>query len=266
MKARLAIWLFAAFAAIGFMMSSSLTGSAFAHSHMTLTPDIENVNSISVTIGHANEPTYGAKAGIHDGKHAFEVAIEDAETTLPLEGAELKVDKYYFRNIESFNRATSPEQADQVEKNVTVGAVFGEPGTYMARQVMQPGIYGYRLYGTISYFGIAEVPIDTVMFCGMGSSGNTSKFNGEGGSGSFGCTDDINGEYFPPRANMRLTSSEESQGEMQQVALTGSSAAAAQGGIASLPALQMLAVGATAAVGGFFGLRAFKGTKRDGGL
>ena len=85
MKTSYAIGLFAAFAAIGFMMSSSsLTGSAFAHAHMTLTPDIKNVNPISVTIGHANEPTYGAKAGIHDGKHAFEVAIEDAETALPL--------------------------------------------------------------------------------------------------------------------------------------------------------------------------------------
>jgi hypothetical protein len=272
MKASFAVGLFAAFAAIAFMMSSSsLTGNAFAHAHMTLTPDIENVNPISVIIGHTNEPTYGAKAGIHDGKHGLEVMLEDADTALPLTGAQLKADKYYFVDMNSFSSATSLEQADQIEKNVTVAAVFGDPGHYMARQVMQPGIYGYKIYGTVSYFGIAEVPIDTVVFCNIGSSGNTSKFNSEGWSGSFGCTENINDEYFPPRANMRLTTdSEESQEQVQQVALTGSSSTAAiatQGSIASLPALQILAVGATAAVGGFFGLRAFMGHhKRDEGL
>ena len=70
---------------------------------------------------------------------------------------------------------------------------------------MQPGIYGYRLYGTINYFGIAEVPIDTVFFCTLNSddgvSGNTSKFNGEGWEGEYGCVSDINDIYFPAQQN-----------------------------------------------------------------
>jgi hypothetical protein len=51
----------AVFATMGLLVSPSLTGNAFAHAHMTLTPDIENVNPISVVIGHTNEPTFGVK-------------------------------------------------------------------------------------------------------------------------------------------------------------------------------------------------------------
>jgi len=190
-----------AFAAIGLLVASSFTGTVYAHGHLTLTPDIENVNPISVVLGHSNEPAFGVEPGVHDGMHGLEVSFEDTNTTLPLVGADLRVDKYYFGDFESFQNATSPEQADQVEQNITVGEVFSEPGQYRAPQIVQPGIYGYRLYGAINYFDVAEVPIDTVFFCTLnpeeGVSGNTTKFNSEGWEGEYGCVSDINDIYFP---------------------------------------------------------------------
>jgi hypothetical protein len=255
----------AAFATMGLLMSTSFTGNAFAHAHMTLTPEIENVNPISVVIGHTNEPTFGVEPGVHDGMHNLEVFLEDAETALPLSGAQLSVDKYYFRDLRSFERASSPDRAYQVETNVTVGEAFGDPGHYEVDQIHQPGIYGYRLYGTIDYFGVAEVPIDTTVFCEMEDS-NTTKFNGEGWGGGYGCTGEIEDLYWPNEPRLiRSTDSDAADAELQQVALTGGSAStvAAQGGVS---ALQILAVGATAAVGGFFGLRAFRNHKREHGL
>jgi hypothetical protein len=190
-----------ALAAIGLLVASSFTVTVYAHGHLILTPDIENVNPISVVLGHSNEPAFGVEPGVHDGMHSVEVSLEDTNTTLPLVGADLRIDKYYFRGFESFQNATSPEQADQVEQNITVGEVFGEPGQYRASQIVQPGIYGYRLYGTINYFDVAEVPIDTIFFCTLdsedGVSGNTSKFNSEGWEEEYGCVSDINDIYFP---------------------------------------------------------------------
>ena len=220
------------------MVAASFTGLAYGHADMTITPTEENANAISVVIGHTNEPTYGALAGIHDGKHNVEVFLEDAATALPLSGANLTVDKYYFRDIRSFEIADSPENADVVERNVTLSPVFGDAGHYMARQVMQPGIYGYRLYGTIDYFGVAEVPIDTTVFCmaadseGEGAAGNTSKFNSEGWEGGgYGCTERIADIYFPDtRARTTGTAAELDGGEdgyyyMLQTLAAGISAA-----------------------------------------
>ncbi len=214
-----AMSLASAFTAIGLLVASSFTGSVYAHGHLILTPDIENVNPISVVLGHSNEPAFGVEPGVHDGMHGIEVSLEDTNTTLPLVGADLRVDKYYFRDFESIQNATSPEQADQVEQNITIREVFGEPGEYRAPQIVQPGIYGYRLYGTINYFGIAEVPIDTVFFCTLSSDDgvfdNTSKFNSEGWEGEYGCVSDINDIYFPTQqdqlspANSETASSEE---------------------------------------------------------
>lgn len=238
-----------AFAVMGVLVSASFTVSAFAHTHMTLTPDIENVNPISVTIGHTNEPTFGVKPGVHDGRHNLEVLLEDANTALPLSGANLTVDKYYFNDLRSFERASSPDSADQIETNVTVEEAFGEPGHYVAEQIMQPGIYGYRLYGTIDYFSVANVTIDTTVFCNM-DSGNTSKFNSEGWGGGYGCTEDINDLYWPNEPNLTRPTGADAGGDagLQQ--------------IASIPTLQMLAVGATVAVGGFFGFRAFRNNNK----
>jgi hypothetical protein len=210
-----------ALAAIGLLLASSFTVTVYAHGHLILTPDIENVNPISVTLGHSNEPAFGVQPGVHNGMHSVEVSLEDSNTTLPLVGADLRIDKYYFRDFESFQNATSIEQADQVEQNITVGEVFGEPGQYRALQIVQPGIYGYRLYGTINYFEVAEVPIDTVFFCTLnsddGASENTSKFNSEGWEGEYGCVSDINDIYFPTgndeisAANSETTNSEQQE-------------------------------------------------------
>ena len=209
-------------AATGLLLASSFTVTVYAHGHLILTPDIENVNPISVTVGHSNEPAFGVQPGVHNGMHSVEVSLEDSNTTLPLVGADLRIDKYYFRDFESFQNSTSLEQADQVEQNITVGEVFGEPGQYRALQIVQPGIYGYRLYGTINYFEVAEVPIDTVFFCTLnsdddGASANTSKFNSEGWEGEYGCVSDINDIYFPTgndeigAANSETTNSEQQE-------------------------------------------------------
>jgi hypothetical protein len=210
-----------ALAAIGLLLASSFTVTVYAHGHLILTPDIDNVNPISVTLGHSNEPAFGVQPGVHNGMHSVEVSLEDSNTTLPLVGADLRIDKYYFRDFESFQNATSIEQADQVEQNITVGEVFGEPGQYRALQIVQPGIYGYRLFGTINYFEVAQVPIDTVFFCTLnsddGASENTSKFNSEGWEGEYGCVSDINDIYFPTgndeisAANSETTNSEQQE-------------------------------------------------------
>lgn len=66
----------------------------------------------------------------------------------------------------------------------------------LAQFTLQPGIYGYHIYGTINYFGVATVPIDSTIFCAS-SQGPTTKFNSPGWSGSFGCTEDIAKIKFP---------------------------------------------------------------------
>ncbi len=213
-----------ALVAIGLLVASSFTVTVYAHGHLILAPDMVNVNQISVTLGHSNEPAFGVKPGIHDGMHSVEVSLEDTNTTLPLVGADLRIDKYYFRDFESFQNATSAEQADQVEQNITVGEVFGEPGQYRALQIVQPGIYGYRLYGTINYFEVAEVPIDTIFFCAPnsedGASANTSKFNSQGWEGEYGCVADLNDIYFPTEAYQISTANSEAASPERQDTMT----------------------------------------------
>lgn len=195
--------------------SAAILQPAFAHTHATLTLEDGPVagKQISVVLGHTNEPTFGAKAGIHDGKHGLEVLISDAATSLPLTGASLKADKYYFKDIRSFERADSPDDADAIEKGVDVRGVFGDAGHYLARQVQKPGIYGYRVYGTIDYFGVSSIPIDTTMFCSS-PDGDTTKFNSPEWHGSFGCTSDIHDSIFPGRlgkSNTHRTAIEENE-------------------------------------------------------
>ncbi|MEO9295006.1 MAG: hypothetical protein ABI347_05345 [Nitrososphaera sp.] len=182
-----------------------LAQQAFAHAHTELAVSQDAVvagKKIRVVVGHTSEPTYGAKPGIHDGKHNLEVLLSDSETGLPLTGAMLKADRYYFKDLRSFNKAKSVADADSVAKGTTIGAVFGDAGHYMARQVQKAGIYGYRIYGNVSYFGVASVPIDSVVFC-KSNDGNTTKFNSPGWSGGFGCTQDINSIAFPPEAEVK---------------------------------------------------------------
>ncbi len=68
---------------------------AFAHSETVLPVigDHLEVKSITVVVGHSNEPAYGVKPGIHDGEHGLEVLLSDSSTGLPIGNAELKADK-----------------------------------------------------------------------------------------------------------------------------------------------------------------------------
>jgi hypothetical protein len=160
----------------------------------------DGVRQVTIVLGHANEPTYGAKPGITDGKHGVEVFLEDTATGLPITGANLRVDKYYFSDLSAFNNATSINNATEIQRNVTLGPVFGEPGHYIARQVQKDGIYGYRLYGTISYFSVGNLDVNSTVFC-TSTNGNTTKFNSPGWSEGFGCTQDIGNILFPQRNN-----------------------------------------------------------------
>jgi hypothetical protein len=173
---------------------------AFAHAETTLAVNVDDQpgRGIAVVVGQSNEPSYGAKPGIHDGLHGLEVTISDNATGLPIGDAQLKADKYYFTDLQSFESATSVDDADEIEEGIDVGAVFGETGSYLARQIVADGIYGYRLYGNISYFEAANVTIDSTIFCSFSDEeGNTTKFNSPDWSGSFGCPRDIDTIAFP---------------------------------------------------------------------
>jgi len=235
---------------------------AFAHAHTTLAvPDGPAAgHEIQLVLGHTSEPTFGAKPGVHDGKHNMEVRISDAATSLPVSGASLKADKYYFKDIRSFNRASSAERADEVVKGVTVGGVFGEPGHYVARQVQKEGIYGYRVYGTINYFGEGTVPIDSTIFC-KSADGDTTKFNSPGWTGSFGCTEDVNDILFPKRNSDVTRIGTESGSAIQQVAV--GTDVPQTGSKASGPAYGLLIGLPLAAAAGVFGWRSLK-RKGDG--
>ena len=209
--------------AIAILLASSTAYNvmAFPHAHMTIVPEQDNANPISVVMGHSSEPAFGAKLALHDGKHNVELFLEDAATALPLSGANLRVDKYFFKDIDSFNRATSVNDADVVIANATLSGVFGEPGHYVNRQIVRDGIYGYHVYGTIDYFGVAEVPFDSTIFCNS-AEGNTSRYNSEGWGGGFGCPEDLSDIRFPPfpmsspaTANSQPTSLENGNNQYQ---------------------------------------------------
>lgn len=171
---------------------------AFPHASLIIDPEDEHANDIQVIFGHTNEPAYGKLPGIHDGKHNLEVELLDAATLLPIPNATLFADKYYFKNIESFKRAESLEDADAIELNVPISAVFGQPGTFYNRQVIDPGIYGYTIRGTINYYDVAQVPLEnTTKFCSIPGE-DLTKFDSPGWNGSFGCPQNIKSIFFPP--------------------------------------------------------------------
>ena len=173
---------------------------AFPHASLIIDPEEEHANDIQVVLGHTNEPAYGKLPGIHDGKHFLEVDLSDAATTLPIPNATLFADKYYFKNIASFQRAESLEDADAIELNVPISAVFGQPGTFYNRQVIDAGIYGYTIRGTINYYDVALVPLENATkFCSIPGQ-DLTKFDTpeDSWTGSYGCPQNIKSIFFPP--------------------------------------------------------------------
>ena len=142
-----------------------------------------------------NPPNNNGQNG-DESIQSFQTMEPPTQETLP--PTELFVDKYYFKNIESFENAQSPEDADAIERNVPLTPVFGEPGLYYDRQIVDEGIYGYTLSGTINYYDVAHVPLaPTTKFC-TSQEGDTSKFDSPGWVGSFGCVENIKSIFFPP--------------------------------------------------------------------
>jgi hypothetical protein len=188
---------------VGYMMMDQIA-NAFPHAEKIIVPDNnnpgqKNAKPISLVLGHSNEPTFGVDPGIHDGKHSIEVFLSDQATELPISGGQLTVNKYYFENYDNFAAASSPNDANDIQTNVPLPEAFGDKGHYVSRQVQQPGIYGYRLTGTINYFDVAQVPVDETIFCRI-TGKDTTKFNTPGWSGGFGCTEPIQTIFFPSTA------------------------------------------------------------------
>ncbi len=169
---------------------------AFPHASLVLDPEEEHANNITIVLGHTSEPAYGKLPGIHDGKHNLEVDLSDTNTTLPIRTANITADKYYFKDIKSFQNAQSLNQADDKELNVPVTAVFGQPGTFYNRQVIDPGIYGYTIRGTINYYDVAFVPFEATKFCSIPGQ-DLTKFDTPGWTGSYGCPLNIKSIFFP---------------------------------------------------------------------
>lgn len=191
----------AALASIALMLSAGTIQSAAAHGHFTLPvddPHLQGKQAVLV-IGHSAEPAFGVERGVTNGLHNLELSLTDFDTKMPLASAQLKADKYYFKDIEAFNAAASVNDADANQTGVAVGGIFGQPGFYQARQLVSEGIYGYRIYGTIDYFGEASIPIDVTTFC-TSTEGNTTKFNSQGFSGGYGCVPAVESLAFPANA------------------------------------------------------------------
>jgi hypothetical protein len=169
---------------------------AFPHASLVIEPEEEHANNITIVLGHTNEPAFGKLPGIHDGKHNLEVDLSDSATTLPIREANITADKYYFKDIKSFQNAQSLEDADDIELNVPVTAVFGQPGTFYNRQVVDPGIYGYTINGTINYYDVAFVPFEATKFCAIPGE-DLTKFDTPGWTGSYGCVQNIKSIFFP---------------------------------------------------------------------
>lgn len=175
----------------------ALNQLSYAFPHSTLIINQPDFNPIRMVVGHSDEPTYAVSPGVHSGKHNLEVSLTDKETLLPLTGASLKVDMFYFDSWASFNAAATVNDADEKKLNQDIGQIFGNPGFYTIREIQSEGIFGYRIYGNINYFDVATVPVDTTIFCSSFDGNPTTKFNTVGWTGGFGCTPKADTITFP---------------------------------------------------------------------
>ena len=173
-------------------------GSQEAEAHQRIT----GLNFGTIIIGHDNEPSFGHEKGVWLGKHATEVFLRDGDGN-PITGqgfdAEtgdgLLVDKYYFKNVKKYNKANSVSQATATSLDNPLIEVFGEPGTYHSDQIIQSGIYGYKVHGTIN-----GESINVTLFCATGGMDEPDKFEEtDGGTPEreFTCPRDIDDIKFP---------------------------------------------------------------------
>ncbi len=176
--------------------------NATAHQSVVLSGD-DHVNSMVFVLGHVDEPTYGNDPGTHEGKHGLELYVRDQATNLmiPQGHAELFFDKYYFENVAAYNSAKSLNDTTSIEREIPINQAYGKPGYYVHRQIIQDGIYGYHVYGTLDYYGVGHKDIDVTMFCGrVHDMDDPTKFeNVTVGTtrGEFGCPQSTKELYFP---------------------------------------------------------------------
>jgi hypothetical protein len=193
---------------------SVTTQNAYAHASFVLHPNHATqptAHEVRIVMGHTNEPTFGVYPGIHDGKHGLEIFLSDRDTKLPIGTASMTADMYYFKNWNKFNAATSLSQATEKEMNVPLSGVHGDKGHFIIREVQKPGIYGYTLHGTVTYFDGSVMPIapgdppvgeGLTKFCKLSDPAQpTSKFDTPGWNGGFGCTKSIKDIKFPDKMN-----------------------------------------------------------------
>ena len=170
---------------------------AFAHGGKLFGFPVDDAGfrMITIVIGHNDEPTRAQEEGKWTGEHPMELFISDTFTGLNLPDADLLVDKYYYKNDKKFNKAME-KGFEPIETGVSVTAVHGDPGHFFARQILaEPGIYGYHVYGTVSYFGVLDVPVDVKAFCRDAPANDFTDLN----FGGFGCTTDIDDGKFPTK-------------------------------------------------------------------
>ena len=180
------------------LLSVGLSEQAFAHGGQVFSFVLPNGEHclITVIMGHSNEPTRAQEAGKWDGEHNMELFISDTRTGLNLSEANLKVDKYFYKNDKKYNKAVD-KGFEPLVKNADVRGVHGDPGHYYARQILaQPGFYGYHVTGYVDYFGVMNVPIDVKAMCRDAPNGGAA-FNNPSWFGGFGCTADIDDVKFP---------------------------------------------------------------------
>ena len=179
------------------VLTRFVSEQAFAHGGQVIEFTLPNGEdrSITVIMGHNNEPTAAQEPGKHDGKHPMELFISDTRTGLDLADSDLIADKYYYENDKKFTEAIE-QGFEPLETDITITAVHGDPGHYFARQILaQPGIYGYHVTGTVNYFDVIDVPIDVKAICRDVS--DSSAFNNPSWFGGYGCTSDIDDGQFP---------------------------------------------------------------------
>jgi len=176
------------------VISTASVNDAYAHGTYSKEITMSNGESrtFQLVVGHTSEPAFGNEPGTHDGKHNVDIRIRDMDTKLTISGAQLTLDRYYFEDAKQVDKASTPEDAKDVETNVPVSGIFGSPGSYTVRQLVEPGIYGYHIYGNVKYFDGVSYPVDFTAFCSDGA-----KFNSVGFAGSYGCVEDIKDIQFP---------------------------------------------------------------------